>query len=132
MKHTGRFTIILLVAALALLPSCSAPPQATQPTVTESLPPCTAEARAGIILTTLDSISGQEIAATAIVAAQDWPYIERAIAAPPQYSLAFEREGSYVVTVQLPGYQPWRANNVMVQRDRCHVVTVRLTARLVP
>ncbi len=39
MKHTGQLTIILVVAALALLPSCGAPPQATQPTQsTQPLP----------------------------------------------------------------------------------------------
>lgn len=41
MKHTGRLTIILLVAASALLPSCGAPPQASQTMQSPSALPTT-------------------------------------------------------------------------------------------
>ena len=45
-------------------------------------------------------------------------------------SLAHEREGSYAVTVNKTGYKPWTASAVRVTRDRCHVRTVTLNARL--
>ncbi|MEO5580406.1 MAG: PEGA domain-containing protein [Gemmatimonadaceae bacterium] len=45
-------------------------------------------------------------------------------------SLAYERAGTYTVTVTKPGYREWRRTGVQVGRDECHVITVPLTARL--
>lgn len=92
---------------------------------------CPAQAQPGIVVTAIDSISGQPILAMALVEAEDESYVEKAVADPPQYFLAYDREGDYVVTVQLAGYQPWHADDVMVQSDQCHVVTEFLTAQLV-
>ena len=44
--------------------------------------------------------------------------------------LAHEREGLYAVTVTKAGYKSWSASGVRVTRDRCHVRTVTLNARL--
>ena len=95
---------------------------------------CTLEARAGITLTAVDSVSGQPIGTTGSAGAQDGGYSEKAIAisgTPVRYSMAFERPGTYAVTVAVDGYQAWRATGVVVPRDACHVITVQLTARLV-
>jgi len=95
---------------------------------------CTLEARAGINLTAFDSVSGLPLGTAGTAVAQDGSYSEKAIAipgTPVRYSMAFERPGTYVVTVAVDGYQSWRATGVVVQRDACHVTTVQLTARLV-
>ncbi|MEO7083510.1 MAG: hypothetical protein ABI442_08170 [Gemmatimonadaceae bacterium] len=94
-------------------------------------PDCTANALAGIAVTTVDSATGSTLTATGTVVFQDAPYFEKAIALPPTYFGAFERAGTYLVLVTLPGYQPWAASNVVVRAGPCHVVPVQLTARLV-
>ncbi|MFN2382919.1 MAG: hypothetical protein ABR559_01490, partial [Gemmatimonadota bacterium] len=45
---------------------------------------------------------------------------------------AFERPGTYAVTVRKPGYREWRVTGVSVTSDACHVRPVQLQARLVP
>lgn len=95
---------------------------------------CTLEARAGITLTAVDSLSGQPVVTTGTAGAQDGGYSEKAIAipgTPVRYSMAFERPGTYTVTLAVDGYQVWHATGVVVPRDACHVITAQLTARLV-
>jgi hypothetical protein len=46
------------------------------------------------------------------------------------YPLAYEKPGTYEVTVQQTGYRLWTRTNVQVTRDECHVQTVSLTALL--
>jgi hypothetical protein len=49
------------------------------------------------------------------------------------WSGAFERSGTYTVTVRRPGYREWVRSNVVVERaDRCHVQTTSVTAELEP
>jgi hypothetical protein len=43
---------------------------------------------------------------------------------------AFEREGTYRVDVQAPGYKPWSRSGVRVNASRCHVETVELHAEM--
>jgi hypothetical protein len=86
---------------------------------------------AGIVVTTVDSVTGQPIQAMAEVVAKDGAYTDKAIGMPPQYYAAYERSGTYVVTVLLAGYQQWQMPNVVVRRGQCHVTTSQLTARLV-
>ena len=95
---------------------------------------CTLEARPGITLTAFDSVGGQPLVTVGTVVAQDGSYSEKALSvpgSPVSYYMAYERGGTYAVTVVVEGYQTWRATGVVVQRDACHVITVRLTARLV-
>jgi hypothetical protein len=92
------------------------------------------EARPGITLTAFDSVGGQPLVTGGTVVAQDGSYSDKALAVPGtpvSYSMAYERAGTYTVTVVVDGYQTWRTTGVVVQRDACHVITVRLTARLV-
>jgi len=46
--------------------------------------------------------------------------------------LVHERPGTYRVEVTASGYAPWTKSNVRVEEDDCHVITVELTAELVP
>jgi hypothetical protein len=63
--------------------------------------------------------------------ARDGPFVEQLQSFGGQLSGAFEREGTYDVWVTAPGYQTWLRENVTVGADECHVIPVRLTARLV-
>jgi hypothetical protein len=116
-----------LLALCGALVCCSrSSEQATSPPFD-----CTANALPGIVLTTVDSVSGSPIPTAAVVLVQDGAYTDRAIAIPPQYYAAFERPGSYQVTATLVGYQTWKATNIVVRNGQCHVETVGITARLV-
>ena len=46
-------------------------------------------------------------------------------------ALAYERAGTYTVTVHATGYRDWIKPGVTVTKDVCHVIGVLLTARLV-
>jgi len=92
---------------------------------------CTAVSVAGIVLTTVDSVSDTPVLTTATVTVQDGAHTEPGLAAPPSYYAAYERPGTYLVTATVTGYRQWQAANVVVRSDQCHVQTVRLTARLV-
>jgi hypothetical protein len=49
------------------------------------------------------------------------------------WSAAYERPGTYTVTVRRPGYREWVRSAVVVEREnRCHVRTTSVTAELEP
>ena len=117
-----------LLAAGIVAGACSAGSKGVDDVV------CTMEARPGINLTAIDSVGGQPISAAGVAVAEEGSYSDKAIAlpgTPVRYSMAYERAGTYTVTVAVDGYQSWRATGVVVRRDVCHVITVQLTARLV-
>jgi hypothetical protein len=117
-----------LLVVLTLCVACGAASADASPTDPVA---CTLNAVAGIVVTTVDSTTGQPVQAVAQVIAQDGAYIDKAIALPPQYYAAYERPGTYVVSVALAGYQLWQMPNVVVRRGQCHVTSAQLTARLV-
>lgn len=100
---------------------------------------CTTEARAAINLTVVDSLTGQPAAFTGLFArAVDGTYADSTtnfftnpgngtVAA----GLAYERKGTYTVTVRAAGYQDWTKTGVNVTAGECHVNGAVLTARLV-
>jgi hypothetical protein len=45
---------------------------------------------------------------------------------------AYDRPGTYTVTVQKEGFSPWTASGVTASMSSCSVNTVELTARLSP
>lgn len=93
---------------------------------------CTLEARAGINLTVVDSTTGQPISNASATAREG--AFQETLQPSPSHELfgLFERKGTYDVVVSAPDYQTWRAENVIVDADECHVIPVRLTARLAP
>jgi hypothetical protein len=97
----------------------------------EVLPDCTLSALPGIEVTVQDSLTAQPVLTVGTVMVEDAPYVERAVSLPPRYFGAYERAGTYAVSVDVPGYQTWRVGGVRVSSDRCHVITVPLTARLI-
>ena len=109
------------------------------------LPPdeivCTANVAAGISIRVFDAPTGNPAAcgATATITAPGFSETDQPIgngtpACDDGQSIlgVFERPGTYTVVVSKPGYQDFRADNVVVNRDVCHVITVRIDARLSP
>jgi hypothetical protein len=99
---------------------------------------CTTEARAGIVLTVSDSLTGAAAGLTslALVARsgnyRDSTFFPAVPAGQPAlvWGLAYERPGTYDVRVSADGYQPWVRLGVTVTNDLCHVVPVQITVRL--
>lgn len=110
--------------------ACSSTPTSAGPTH----PPvdCTANAVPGIIATTVDLSTGDTVRTRGTLRLQDGAYSENAVAAPPLYYGAYERPGTYTVTLQVSGYRDWTATGVVITSDRCHVQTVKLSAKLIP
>jgi hypothetical protein len=104
---------------------------------------CTAEAKAGLVISIEDSLSGSKgpFAGVNYVAREGTAFSDSTLVAavPAQVSglafsvgLAYERVGTYAVTVKATNYRPWTKSGVVVAKDACHVIPVSLVARLVP
>jgi len=98
---------------------------------------CTLELRPGIAIEVLDAAgAAASCGAQAVITASGYSETARNPSVPCDDTLrlsgAFERAGTYNVTVSKPGFQPVVFSNVVVTADVCHVVTVNLTAQLKP
>ena len=99
---------------------------------------CTEEARPALMVAVSDSLSPNTSSLSNVsVVARDGAYRDSVFLATypalptiNQVPLAYERAGTYELTVRASGYQAWVRAGVVVQRDRCHVVTVPIAARL--
>ena len=98
---------------------------------------CTEEARPGLSVSVTDSLLGAAEFRDLSVVARDGDHrdsVFRSVYPGAPFngpiSLAYERAGTYDVTVRAQGYTAWTAAGVVVERDACHVVTVSLTARM--
>jgi hypothetical protein len=114
---------------------------ATRSLVTRSAPckPNDAFIVMGIAVALRDSTTGKWL--NGVVSATDGTYQEAFFPGPgtpgsdgPDAFLGVrDRPGTYSITASAPGYKPWRLDNVVVaQGADCHVVGVRVTARLQP
>lgn len=86
---------------------------------------CTLEYRYGIYGTVADNngdvIPGLSVTITAL------NYSETAsVFDDTQYVGAGEREGTYTITAEAPGYQTQTVSSVVVTGDECHVTPVRV------
>lgn len=95
-------------------------------------PTCTLEAVAGIVVELRGESGATLPAADAVGRAVDGaettalePFDDRLVG-------AWERPGTYAVTVDKPGYERWVRSNVRVEGGECHVVPVLLEAVLSP
>jgi hypothetical protein len=115
-----RLGVLLLVANVAACNGISAPWL------------CTDELRPALSVDIRDAASGEFVGAGARAIAVDGSYADTAFAEMTAfpYHLAFERAGSYTVTVERSGYQTWTRSAIVVSEGRCHVQTVVVIARL--
>jgi len=89
---------------------------------------CTDVAYPAIGVTPVDAETGSVLASATIIV-RDGAYADTA---QLYEGLAYERAGTYFVSVTAPDHYVWNRSNVVVGADQCHVHTVRLTASLVP
>lgn len=103
---------------------------------------CTADLRPGIEVEIRSAVTGSFLAQEASASATDGAYrdslrLSRGELVSGQMlwiarSGAFERAGTYRIEVSAPGHVTWVREGVRVREDECHVLTVKLVARLQP
>jgi hypothetical protein len=94
---------------------------------------CTVDQRPGLVLSVIDSTTGDPISTPSLVIARAGTFADTARTfVLPTYYLLYERAGTYVVTVNHAGYREWSRAGVVVAADRCHVLRLTMAARLQP
>lgn len=97
---------------------------------------CTQEAKAGLNITIKDAVTDELLSTGVSVIAQDGSYSETLEQFPnqevPVFIGAWERVGTYVVTVSKEGYQTFTSEPVVVTADVCHVIPQQVTVELQP
>lgn len=100
---------------------------------------CTAIAVPGIQVDVRDSVTGLPATDGALGIARDGPYVDTLETLPtagplpsPTMLGAWERRGTYDVTITKANYLTWSATGVHVTGDACHVTTLTLDANLQP
>lgn len=119
--------VIAAVALTAALSSCIA---IVDPGVS-----CTREARPGISVTILDSATSAPAGSSSRIVARDGLVADSVpsqwtAASDGPFGLAYERPGSYILTITKTGYRDWTKSGIVVTADQCHVRTVPVTALL--
>jgi hypothetical protein len=94
--------------------------------------PCTAVYTAGLEVTVNDG--GISVTDGITVVAVDGDYIEelQTGANMDYFRGAFEREGTYIITVTGEGYEPYVTEAITVDADECHVITQQVAINLQP
>ncbi len=97
---------------------------------------CTQEAKAGLNITVKDAVTDELLSMGVTVIAQDGSYTETLEQFPneevPVFIGAWERVGTYVVTVSKAGYQTFTSEPIVVTADVCHVIPQQVTVELQP
>ena len=105
---------------------------------------CTLEARAGINLTIVDSLTNGSIKGWPAITLTDGAYTETfpPSVLPPGLNpdtatfigmgLAFERGGNYTLSIRHPRYADWTQSGLRVTEGECHVNPIHVRARLRP
>jgi len=100
---------------------------------------CTASLEPGIVVVIRDSVTDAPLAENAVVVIAEDDYRETLVVngyeGPDSSSAfsvagAFERAGTYDISLTLDGYNSWSRAGVEVTSGICHVGTVTFTARL--
>ena len=121
LKNAMRLCQYVLFAALLTSAGCGT----TEPIF------CTEEARAGITITVTDTSSGNALAAGSTLTIREGEYVESWTETfGNSMSGAWERAGTYDISVARPGYHTWTKSGVVVDEDECHVIPVSLDVAL--
>jgi hypothetical protein len=127
---------VIAVAALSLTALACGKENPVEPT--DGPIACTAIAVAGVDVKVLDAATGLPLAFRNLWArVRDGAYTDSAMvaatfatSAPFHFGLAYERPGTYDLTVQATGYKAFYVGTVTVKSDICHVTPVSVTAYL--
>ena len=99
---------------------------------------CTMEARPGITVEPRDRVTGEIVSGPIVLIMKSGTYADTvrastgALPAPTNVSGAYERPGTYTVIVRHTGYHDFVKSGIIVTKDECHVIPVRITAKLEP
>ncbi|WP_297333321.1 carboxypeptidase-like regulatory domain-containing protein [Flavobacterium sp.] len=95
---------------------------------------CTEEARAGLNVTVKDAETSALLGEGITVVAKDGLYTEtlQFLDAPAQFVGAWERAGTYTLTVTAEGYETFTSQPIAVGEDECHVISEIITVQLQP
>lgn len=96
---------------------------------------CTEEYVPGLIVTVKDADTGAILNEGAAVTATDGDYSEDLEAISEMstgFYGAFERQGSYIISVYKEGYAEYTSDVIEVSADRCHVITEEVIVELQP
>ncbi len=96
---------------------------------------CTLEARAGLNVTVRDAQSNNYLGQGITVVATDGAYSETLAYMDgiiPSFAGAWERKGTYVLTVSSPGYITFVSDAITVTADECHVIPQQVEINLQP
>lgn len=97
---------------------------------------CTEEAVAGLNIVVKDATTGEVLSDGVVVSAQDGAYGEVLELVPGSnpatFAGAWERAGTYVITVQKSGYETLVSNAYQVTATVCHVVPQNRTLEITP
>ena len=95
---------------------------------------CTTEARAGLnVQVRLAGSSAFETTGVSVIAT-DGSYVEplEFYQGSTIFSGAYERQGTYIITVSKPGYVTYTSLPITVTADECHVISQSLLVELQP
>ena len=119
--------ILLLLTTLLVVGACD-----TQGEII-----CTLEARPGLAIEVREAATGAPAVEGTFAFLLDGEYTETLEGPPiglgtdpPTLYGAYERAGTYHISVVKVGFKTWQARDVKVDADECHVKTVRLEAQL--
>lgn len=98
---------------------------------------CTEEARAGLNITVKDAVTQKFLGEGITIVATDGQYTETLeyMGYPDMqanFAGAWERPGTYVLTVSGAGYQTYTSEPITVEADVCHVIGEMVTVALQP
>jgi len=122
------FVIAALVAAGCKPAERTADTVALKPSIM-----CTMQAIAALNVDAIDSATGTPATMGSSIVARSDTFADSTNGPAPAnepVGLAYEKAGTYTVTVTKPGYKPWSQQGIVVGRDQCHVIPQRVTAKL--
>ncbi len=98
---------------------------------------CTASFEPGIVLEVRDGATNEPLADIATAMVSSLTFTEQmTVCAMDQNGQglllcgAYERTGTYAISLRVDGYEPWNATGVVVVPASCHVATVQLAAEM--
>jgi hypothetical protein len=94
---------------------------------------CTDEYVPGLSVTVKDSLTGKVLEKGVTVIAADGNYteeLEMISESSSGFYGAFERTGSYTLTVSKQGYRSHTSDSIELDADQCHVITQEVTVEL--